>query len=66
MLVRYMRVMSVETRDLFKVLTKIGAAPESFWPYENSTFQPKPPAAVYTEAAKYRLSSYSRLTSRCG
>ena len=53
----------VETRDVFKVLTETGAAPEAFWKYEKETFAPTPPPEVYEEAKKYRLSRYSRLTS---
>lgn len=53
----------VETRDVFKVMTKTGAGPETLWPYNETTFVPPPPATVLQEAAKYRLSRYSRLTS---
>lgn len=51
----------VQTRDLFKVLTKTGAAPESAWPYlPRNLFNP-PPASVLAVAAHSKISSYMRL-----
>lgn len=51
----------VETRDIFKTLQQTGAAPECFWPYDLTKLAQTPPPEVYAEAAKYKLSSYSRL-----
>lgn len=51
----------VETRDLFKVLTKVGAAPETLWPFVTHNLFQAPPASVLAEAAKARISSYMRL-----
>lgn len=51
----------VETRDLFKILQKVGAAPESMWPYLPANLFKAPPAPVLAEAAKHRISSYSRI-----
>lgn len=53
----------VETRDVFKTLTKVGAAPEDLWPFDLARLANTPPPSVYQEANKYRLGSYSRLVS---
>ena len=53
----------VQTRDVFKTLAQTGAAPEVFWPYDIGKFTQQPPPEVYTEAAKYKIGSYSRLIS---
>ena len=53
----------VETKDLFEVLTKIGAAPENLWPYVPNTFRVAPPQNVLEAASKYKVSSYSQLAS---
>lgn len=52
----------VETRDVLRILTTVGAAPESLWPYEPATLLTAPPAHVLAEASKFKLSSYARLT----
>lgn len=51
----------VETRDLFKVLQKTGAAPEPLWPYVKHNLFTAPPASVIEEAGKNRIGSYQRL-----
>jgi C1A family cysteine protease len=53
----------VETRDLFKVLNKVGATPESLWPYIPRNLYAAPPASVLTEARHNVISEYSRLIS---
>jgi hypothetical protein len=51
----------VETRDMFKVLQKTGAAPEKLWPYQPRNLFAAPPPSVLAEAARTRISSYMRL-----
>lgn len=51
----------VETRNVLKVLTKVGAAYERSWSYGKDTLFKKPPAPVLVEASQHRLESYSRL-----
>ena len=41
----------VETRDLFKVLTDIGAPPEPTWPYVPANLYAVPPASLDIVAA---------------
>ncbi len=50
-------------RDGIKTLVKLGACPESEWPYDVSVFTHKPPAKAYTDALKYQVTSYYRLVS---
>ena len=50
-----------QIRDGIKVVAKNGAAPEAMWPYIPSKFAVKPPAAVYTEAAKHQIVQYARV-----
>jgi hypothetical protein len=52
----------VDTRDVLRVLCKVGAASESLWPYGPSTLFAAPPAHVLAAAGSTRLLSYSRLT----
>lgn len=51
----------VETRNLFRVLNKIGAAPEHLWSYHPAKMYAAPPAPVLAAAKLNRISSYSRL-----
>lgn len=51
----------VQTRDLFVSLKKTGVAPEPDWPYDISKFTVLPPQQAVTDAAKYKIGSYSRL-----
>ncbi len=53
----------VETRNVFKTLQRTGAAPENLWPYDLNRLAEEPTHAVYAAAAKYKISSYSRLAS---
>lgn len=54
----------VETRDLFKVLTTTGAAPESMWPYTPQNLFTAPPADVLAAAKKNVISTYARLSTQ--
>jgi C1A family cysteine protease len=54
-------------RDGVKSVSKLGYPPETKWPYSDDSgtdgpFRKKPPAAVYTEAAKHKVLSYQRIT----
>ena len=51
-----------QIRDGIKVVAKLGAPPETDWPYDISKFTEKPPAAAYTDAAKNQVTSYHRVT----
>lgn len=46
-----------------KVLAQYGACNEKMWPYDTTRFTIKPTAACYTDGAKHRISSYTRITS---
>jgi C1A family cysteine protease len=48
-------------RDAFKVLAKIGAAPEKLWPYAPAKFKMKAPASAYAEAEKNQALKYRRV-----
>lgn len=50
-----------QIRDGIKAVAKQGVCPEATWPYVITKFVDKPPPAAYTEAAKYKVISYSRL-----
>ena len=48
-------------RDGIKAVAALGAPPESEWPYSDANpgpFQTKPPANVYVDALKYRVTAY--------
>ena len=51
-----------QIRDGIKSVAKLGACPESMWPYDITKFTDKPPAADYTAAAQHKVKTYSRLT----
>jgi C1A family cysteine protease len=64
-----------QLRDGIKAVAKLGVCPEKLWPYndetapgEGGTFPPeapageKPPAACYSDAKKYKIISYQRVT----
>ncbi len=51
----------VETRDMFKVLMRYGAAPEVDWPYDISQFATRPPWSLVSVAKGYEIKGYSRL-----
>lgn len=50
-------------RDGMKVLKNIGVCPEVDFPYDISKFTNKPSAKAETDAAEYKISQYSRITS---
>ena len=45
-------------RDAIKAMAKYGVVTETMWPYVTSQFAANPPSAVWTEAAKHKISSY--------
>ncbi|MFA7280879.1 MAG: C1 family peptidase [Sterolibacterium sp.] len=49
-------------RDGIKSIAKLGACPESLWPYDILKFTRKPPARAYVEAEKHQAIAYQRLT----
>ena len=49
-------------RDAIKSMAKYGVVDENLWPYETSKFAVNPPASVWTEAAKHKISSYHAIT----
>lgn len=49
-------------RDGIKTLVKQGACPESEWPYDVSKFTDQPTPKDYTDALKYLITSYYRLS----
>jgi len=51
-----------EIRDAIKVLVGQGVPPESEWPYDTSQIGTPPPQQTYSDAAKYKLLQYSRVT----
>lgn len=51
----------VETRDMFKVLMRYGAAPEDQWEYDPAKFAVHPPWSLVTPALEHTISGYSRL-----
>lgn len=53
-----------QIRDGIKSVVKLGAPPETLWPYSDANpgpFQTKPPAAVYLAATKSTVTSYSSI-----
>ena len=51
-----------QIRDGIKSVAQQGVCSETTWPYVITKFAAKPPKAAYTEAAKYKATSYRRLT----
>jgi len=47
-----------QLRDAFKVLGKLGAAPEALWPYDTARFAKAPPAAYTRAALKHVATKY--------
>lgn len=48
-------------RDGIKTLVKLGACPETDWPYDISQFTQKPPDGAYHDALEYQITAYYRL-----
>ncbi len=51
-----------QIRDGVKSVAKLGAPPETDWPYDISKFTEKPPTNAYRDALKDVVTSYSRVT----
>lgn len=51
-----------QIRDGIKSVVKIGAPPETDWPYDISKYTHRPPARAYADAKKDLVTSYFRLT----
>jgi C1A family cysteine protease len=51
-----------QIRDGVKVVAKLGAPPETDWPYNIAKFAQKPPAQAYTDALQDLATSYTRVT----
>lgn len=49
-------------RDGMKVVAKVGAPPESLWPYDITKFAEKPPQAAYDAAPLHKCLVYTRLS----
>lgn len=52
-----------EIRDGVKVVNKLGAPPETLWPYDRKHFAKKPTASVVKAAAKTKVTAYERIVS---
>ena len=50
-----------QIRDGMKVVAKLGAPPETDWPYDINKFADRPPASAFTDAAKNKVTSYQRV-----
>ena len=48
-------------RDGMRVLRKLGAPPESDWPYDIARFKDRPPQQAADDAANYRIAHYHRI-----
>ena len=51
-----------QIRDGIKSVAKLGDCPETEWPYVISKFKTKPTPGCYTDALKYKVILYQRLT----
>ena len=49
-------------RDGMKVVSRLGAPEETFWPYDIAQFAARPPETAYIEAEKHQALRYMRLT----
>jgi C1A family cysteine protease len=49
-------------RNGIKVVAKLGAPPETDWPYDIEKFTEKPPATAFSDAAKNQVTSYHRVS----
>lgn len=50
-----------QIRDGIKAVAKLGAPPETMWPYDIAKFTKKPGAPVYAEAKKDLVKTYARV-----
>ena len=51
-----------QIRDGIKVVAKLGAPPETDWPYDIEKFAEKPPQGAFSDAAKNKVLSYQRVS----
>lgn len=51
-------------RDTVKVLAKLGAPPETDWPYDVDKFADEPPPAAHADALKQQAIRYGRVSQR--
>ncbi|HZT22613.1 MAG TPA: C1 family peptidase [Verrucomicrobiae bacterium] len=51
-----------QIRDGIKSVARQGDCPETEWPYVIAKFKTKPPRSCYTDALRYRVVQYQRLT----
>ncbi len=55
-----------QIRDGVKSVHKLGAPPETDWPYDINQFSQKPPEKAYTDAKNYQSILYQRVTPTLG
>ncbi|MGZ4230635.1 MAG: C1 family peptidase [Solirubrobacteraceae bacterium] len=55
-----------QIRDGVKSVHKLGAPPETDWPYDINQFSQKPPEQAFTDAKNYQAILYQRLTPTLG
>jgi C1A family cysteine protease len=55
-----------QIRDGVKSVHKLGAPPETDWPYDINQFSKKPPEKAYTDAKNYQSILYQRVTPTLG
>ena len=55
-----------QIRDGVKSVHKLGAPPETDWPYDINQFSQKPPEQAYTDAKNYQAILYQRVTPTLG
>ena len=55
-----------QIRDGVKSVHKLGAPPETDWPYDINQFSKKPPEKAFTDAKNYQTILYQRLTPTLG
>ncbi len=53
-----------QVRDGIKAVAKLGAPPETDWPYDIAKFARKPPAKAYADAKQDLVSSYTRVVQQ--
>ena len=51
-----------QIRDGMKVIANVGVPPETDWPYVVSKFAQTPPTQAFTDALKYKTTTYGRVT----
>ncbi len=51
-----------QLRDGMKVVSKLGAPPETDWPYDIERFADRPPAVAFQDAARHQVLAYHRVS----